>query len=78
MMIKPTTEKYGFILLNKKKSDLKNDNKGQFGGQDVPVGHRILVLPRTTRVVRKVSTVSECKQKNLHEIIKCFLIPDNG
>lgn len=78
MMIKPTTEKYGFILFNKKKSDLKNDNKGQFGSQDVPVGHRILVLPRTTRVVRKVSTVSECKQKNLHEIIKCFLIPDNG
>lgn len=78
MMIKQTTEKYGFIILNKKKSDLKNDNKGQFGSQDVPVGHRILVLPRTTRVVRKVSTVSECKQKNLHEIIKCFLIPDNG
>lgn len=31
-MIKLIIEKYGFILLNNKKFDFKNDNKGQFGG----------------------------------------------
>lgn len=52
------------VYLNQKKgADLKDDNKGQLGSQDVPEGHRVLVLPRTAWVFFKEATVSERKHK---------------